>query len=211
MANNTLSAAQIQKYNTNPFILDDNYIYISHLDEALRYWVLPCVSDEIGDTLGSNFQATTALGRTAPVYTYSNSGPRTVHISLSLHRDMMEDVNHQFSNATLGYGEDYLDNLLHALQACAVPKYNLTDKAIEPPLVAVRLTNELFIKGVLINAISVTYRKPILSNGKYAQISLGLDIAEIDPYDADSIYTNGSFRGVVGVFKNSGKMGIFKE
>ncbi|MBO7078476.1 MAG: hypothetical protein J6W64_01540 [Bacilli bacterium] len=43
--------------------------------------------------MGSNFVPTNALGRTAPVYTYSNSGPRSVQIDLQLHRDMMDDVN----------------------------------------------------------------------------------------------------------------------
>ena len=86
---------------------------------------------------------------------------------------------------------------MHALQAIAVPKYNLSNKAIEPPLIALRLGHEVFIKGVLTSGIGVTYERPILEGDRYAQISLSITIAEVDPYDATSVYTNGSFRGEV--------------
>ena len=98
-----------------------------------------------------------------------------------------------------------MDNLLHALQAIAVPKYNLSNKAIEPPLVGLRVINEIFIKGVVTNSISVQYQKPIFANGKFAQIDLGIDIQEVDPYDAQTIYTNGSFRGMVGLMKRQSR------
>lgn len=197
----TSNKPTVKDYKNNTVYLEDNYIYISHLDEKLQYWKLPGVPDEVSDSMGSTFAENNALGRSAPVFTYSRSGPRTVHLSFNFHRDMMEDINMNFSNSTLGYGEDYVDNLIHALQAIAVPKYNLTNKAVEPPLVAVRLTNEIFIKGVVTNAIQVTYKKPILANGKYAQVSLGIDISEVDPYDATTVYANGSFRGVVSTLK----------
>lgn len=187
-------------------IVDENYIYISHLDEGLRYWKLPCVEDNITDSMGSTFASTSALGRSAPVYTYSSSGPRQVGITMRLHRDMVDEMNMNFSNSSLGKGEDYIDNLIHALQAIAVPRYNLTNKAIEPPLVAIRLTNEIFIKGVVTGSIQVTYGKPILSNGKYAQVSLTISIDEVDPYDATTVYQNGSFRGVVSTMKK--RMGL---
>lgn len=182
-------------------IIEENYLYISHLDEGLRYWKLPCVPDSISDAMGATWSPNQALGRSAPVFTYSNSGPRSVHFDFHLHRDMMDDVNMNWSNAELGYGEDYIDNLIHALQAVAVPKYNLSNKAIEPPLVGLRVMNEIFVKGVVINTITVQYQKPIFANGKFAAIDLGIDIQEVDPYDAPTIYTNGSFRGMVGVMK----------
>lgn len=143
----------------------------------------------------STFRDQNALGRSAPVYTYSNSGPRTVQVSIKLHRDMMDDANMGWSNSKLGYGEDYVDNLIHALQAIAVPKYNLNNRAVEPPLVALKLGKDIFIKGVVTSGIGITYEKPILYNDRYAQVSLQLTIAEIDPYDATTIYANGSFRG----------------
>ena len=178
-------------------ILEDNYIYISHLDDGFQFWKLPTWPETIADSMQSTFTPTTALGRTAPVYTFSNSGPRTVQIELPLHRDLMDDVNIGVSNSKLGEGEDYVDNLLRALQAIALPRYNLQNKAIEPPLVAIRISNEIFIKGIVTNGISVTYEKPILSNGKYASIKVSITVTEVDPYDATEVFKNGGFRGVV--------------
>jgi hypothetical protein len=178
-------------------VLEDNYIYISHLDEKFQFWKLPTWPDTVADTMTTNFQSTNALGRTAPVYTFSNAGPRTVQISIPLHRDIMDEVNIGISNVFLGEDEDYVDNLLKALQSIAVPKYNLQNKAVEPPLVAIRLSNEIFIKGVVTGSIGLTYSKPILSNGKYARVELSITVSEVDPYDATSVFKNGGFRGVV--------------
>ena len=178
-------------------VLDDNYIYISHLDEGFQFWKLPTWPDAISDRMQSSFQQTNALGRTAPVYTFNNAGPRTVQISIPLHRDIMDDINTGISNSKLGEGEDYVDNLLRALQAIALPKYNVKNKLVEPPLLALRLGNEIFIKGVLSSDIGLDFAKPILSNGKYAQVNLSLSISEVDPYDSTTVFKNGGFRGVV--------------
>lgn len=183
--------------NKTKRVLDDNYIYISHLDEGFQFWKLPTWPDTITDSMATSFSEQNALGRTAPVYTYNNSGPRVVQINLFLHRDMMDDINTGISNSKLGEGEDYVDNLLRALQAIALPKYNLQNKAIEPPMVAIRISNEIFIKGIVSQAISLTYKKPILSNGKYAIVELSLTVSEVDPYDSTTVYKNGGFRGVV--------------
>ncbi len=189
------------KKKIDKYILPENYIYISHLDEDFQFWRLPCCPETINDTMSSSFQDTSALGRSAPVMTYGHSGPRTVQIDLKIHRDMMDDVNVGVSNAALEKGEDYIDNLIRALQSISVPKYNLNNKAVEPPLVAIRLSNEVFIKGIVNGSIGLTYRLPILSNGKYAEVSLSLQITEVDPYDASTVFKNGSFRGVVKTLK----------
>ena len=110
---------------------------------------------------------------------------------------MIDEANVGYSNVPLKDGEDHSDKLISALQAIALPKYNLTNKAIEPPLVAIRLGRQVFIKGVVTSGITVTYRKPILSNEKYAVVGIGFTVAEVDPYDATTVYTNGSFRGLV--------------
>lgn len=183
-------------------LLLDNYIYISHLDEGLQFWRLPSSPDSINDQMQSNFAQATPLGRSAPVFTFGSAGPRTIQIDLQLHRDIMDDINEGYSNVKLqGRGEDYVDNLIKALQAIAVPKYNLDNKAVEPPLVAVRFENQIFIKGVVTSGIAVTYKKPILSNGKYAMASISFTVSEVDPYDATTVYKNGSFRGVVKTLK----------
>ena len=179
--------------------LPDCYIYISHLDGAgeVQYWKLPQYPDEITDQMQSTFSDQNALGRSAPVYTFSSSGPRTVQFNLEFHRDMIDDANVGYSNLVLKDGEDYSDRLISALQAIAVPKYNLSNKNIEPPLVAIRLGRQVFIKGVVTSGITITYKKPILVNEKYAVVGLGFTVAEVDPYDASTVYTNGSFRGLV--------------
>lgn len=156
--------------------------------------------------MGSTFAETSALGRSAPVFTYSKSGPRTVQINIELRRDIMDDLNYYTSNVKLESMEDYTDSLIHALQAIALPKYNASNKAIEPPLVALRLSNEVFIKGIVNGSIGVTYKLPILSNGKYAGVALQITVSEIDPYDATEVFKNGSFRGLVKTLRHGFNM-----
>lgn len=179
-------------------ILPDCYLYISHLDEDFRYWQLPGYPDEVTDNMDSTFTATSALGRSAPVYTFSNAGPRSINISLNFHRDMFEEMP---TNVKPKEGEDKAESFIHALQAIAVPKYNLSNKAIEPPLVAVRLGREVFIKGIVSGGVQVTYGKPILVNEKYATVKVSFTISEVDPYDATTVFQNGSFRGLTATLR----------
>lgn len=181
--------------------MPQNYIYISHLGNNGEYLMLPTSPDSIQDTMTSTFGQQNALSRSAPVFTYSNSGPRTVQVTLALHRDMMDDINMNVSNIALEPGEDYTDTLIKKLQAIALPKYNITNKAVEPPLVAVRFGNEVFIKGVVSGSISVTYEKPILNNNRYAMVTISFMVYEVDPYDASTVAKNGSFRGVTRTLK----------
>ena len=185
----------------NSRILPDCYLYISHLDEPYQYWMLPGYPDEVTDTMNSSFGETTALGRSAPVYTFSSAGPRSVAITLRFHRDMFEEIN-EFRGRQFQDGDDMVEHFIKAIQAIAVPKYNLSNKAIEPPIVAVRLGQEVFIKGVITSGISVTYSKPILVNEKYAGIQISFTIAEVDPYDATTVFQNGSFRGMTATMRH---------
>lgn len=185
-------------------VLPDCYLYISHLDEAYQYWMLPGYPDEVTDQMNSSFQENTALGRSAPVYTFSNAGPRSIQISLNFHRDMFDEINqflYPHGSSKFTDGDDLAEKFIHALQAIAVPKYNLSNKAIEPPLVAVRLGREVFIKGVITSGISVTYGKPILVNEKYATMKISFTISEVDPYDSSTVFQNGSFRGCVATLR----------
>ncbi len=181
--------------NDNIFnrILPDCYIYISHLDEDYQYWQLPGYPDEVTDDMKSNFSENNALGRSAPIYAFSSAGPRSISIGLSFHRDMFEEMP---SNVTPRDGEDKAESFIHALQSIAVPKYTLSSKAIEPPLVAIRLGKEVFIKGIVNGGVRVTYGKPILVNEKYAAIKIDFTVSEVDPYDATTVFQNGSFRGL---------------
>lgn len=176
--------------------LPDNYIYISHLGDDGEYLLLPNYPDSIQDSMGSDFASTNALSRSAPVYTYVNSGPRQMQISLELTRDMMDEVNIQNGSVFPELGQDYVDTLIKKLQAIAVPKYNLNNKLVEPPLVAIRFSNEVFIKGIVNGGVTVTYYKPILNDGKYSKVTINFQIYETDPYDATTVAKNGSFRGM---------------
>ena len=120
---------------------------------------------------------------------------------LKFHRDIMDALNAGTSNVAVKLGDDYVDTLIKALQAISLPRYNLSNKAVEPPLVALRLSQEVFIKGVVTSAIGLEYALPILSNGKYAQVSISFTVSEVDPYDATTVFQNGSFRGVVKTLK----------
>lgn len=186
-------------------ILPDCYLYISHLDEDYQYWMLPGYPEKVTDQMQSEFAANSALGRSAPVYTFSHSGPRTISINLSFHRDMFEEIN-QFlypkGSNLFADGQDMAEKFIHAIQAIAVPKYNLSNKAIEPPLVAIRLGREVFIKGIVSGGVSVTYGKPILSNEKYAIVEVSFTVSEVDPYDASTVFKNGSFRGLTATLRN---------
>ena len=196
----------MDKYN-----LIDNYIYFYHLD---KFCVLPMYPESISDSLGSHFGDVTALSRTAPVFTYIESGPRQVSILLSMHRDMMEDVNRNISNLKDNVvdfsGNDYVDTLIKFLQAAALPRYQIYtsgSKSVIPPMVAVRFGTDIFIKGIVNGGVQVQYKKPILNNNKYALVDVNFNIYETDPYDADSILADGSFRGVTRSFKD----GIYKS
>jgi hypothetical protein len=98
-------------------------------------------------------------------------------------------------------GEDKAESFIHAIQAIAVPKYNLSNKAIEPPLVAIRLGREVFIKGIVSGGVNVTYGKPILANEKYAIVDISFTISEVDPYDSSTVFKNGSFRGLTATLR----------
>lgn len=191
----------------------NNYIYLYHTNEFL---ILPTYPDQITDTMQSTFQSTNALSRSAPVFSYSNSGPRSVQISLNLHRDMLDDVNLNVSTLRVGtdltttttvdgvtvtsLSDDYVDTLIKRLQSISVPKYLAGSKTVEPPMVAIRFGDEIFIKGVVNGGISVTYNKPIIMvndrESKYAQVAISFTVSEVDPYDADSVARLGGFRGL---------------
>jgi hypothetical protein len=114
---------------------------------------------------------------------------------------MFEEINAVSGGGRFANGDDMAEKFIHALQAIAVPKYNLSNKAVEPPLVAIRLGKEVFIKGIVSGGISITYGKPILDNEKYAIIKVGFTVSEVDPYDATTIFKNGSFRGLTATLR----------
>ena len=164
----------------SPYKLIENYIYIYQLD---KYVIVPVYPDSLQDTLGSTFSSENILARTAPIFTYSNSGPRSIQVNFDLHRDLMNDINWDNINfiddVNAELGNDYIDTLIRYLQAMAMPAYNAVDLAtdtynsmINPPLIACKFGNSIFIKGIVDSDVSVTYSGPISKDGKYMQVSI---------------------------------------
>ena len=189
------------RYGRNPGKMLDNYIYIYHLpndtgDKMGQFVVLPTYPEQYTDSLQSTFQSESILARSAPIFAYSYSGPRTVGINISLHRDMMQQLNLGVSNLDVELGDDYVSSLVNKLQAVALPKYDYGNKMVNPPMVAVKFGNEFFIKGVVSGAIQVTGKLPLLPNGRYANVDINFSVSEVDPYDAETVVNQGSLRGL---------------
>lgn len=192
--------------------LVDNYIYIYQLD---KYLILPTYPETINDSLGSTFMSTNPLSRTAPIQSYAYSGPRTVQVSFELHRDLVSQLNYNnlgFIDSIMNdlQSDDYVDTLIKYLQAMALPSfkaasdaYDVITKMVNPPMVAVRWGNTVFIKGIVSGNVGVSWSGPIDSNGKYMTANINFSIIEVDPQDADSIAKWGSMRGLSTVLANS--------
>lgn len=179
------------------FSMIDNYVYLYHTDTFI---ILPIYPDSVMDSMGASFSPTTPLSRSAPIYSYQNSGPRTVSFSMTLQREMMSQVNWQKSNATVELGDDYIDTLIKQLDASVLPEYAASSKMVNPPIVAVRFGSDIFCKGVVTSPVSKTFGLPIITdsngNDKYSIVTIGFTVNEIDPYDASTVMTAGSFRGL---------------
>jgi len=89
---------------------------------------------------------------------------------------------------------DSVDTLVKEIQAAVLPTYASSSKMVDPPLVACRVGNEVYIKGIIVGSVSVSYSGPILYNDKYAICTIAFTITEVDPYDAYTVQNIGSFR-----------------
>lgn len=174
-------------------LLEKNYIYLFHLDQFV---ILPTVPETIQDSTSTTFSSTSIMGRSAPLFAYSYSGPRTMQITLNLHRDLMTQINYNVSNLKIDLSDDYVDTLIKYLQAMALPKYSNASKMVDPPMIFLRLGNDIAIKGIIQGGVTTTYNLPLLSNGKYAQVSVSFNVSEVDPQDASVVSVVGGFRGL---------------
>ena len=189
----------------------ENYIYIYQLGV---YVILPTYPDSVTDSLGSTFATENILSRTAPVYSYSYSGPRTVTLNFTFHRDLMNSLNYDNFNFIdeVGnmLGEDYIDTLVRYLQAMALPAFNAVEASssvynsmVNPPIIAVRIGTTIFIKGIVNGEVQVTYSGPISKEGKYMQVGVSFTVSEIEPQDAEQVAKWGSNRGMESLLTKS--------
>ena len=178
------------------------YIFLHHVKNIKGtngvLILLPSYADGINDNISISYSPTTPLSRSAPIYSYQSSGPRSLQVHFELHRDMMWQLNYQQSNLPINGtdGDDYVDIMAREIQAAALPVYSATEKMVNPPLVSLRLGNDVFIKGVINGNVGVSYGYPILENKKYATIKIDFGINEVTPYSADDVIRMGSFRGM---------------
>jgi len=181
--------------STKIFSMIDNYVYLYHTDTLIA---IPTYPESISDSMSATFTPTTPLARSAPIYSYSASGPRSFTVDLHLHRELMNQINTSASSLNVPNldSEDYVDILIKQLQAVTLPRYAAAEKMVNPPIIAVRFGTDIFCKGVVAGAITTTFSGPILRNDKYALVDINFPINEIEPYDADSVMTLGSYRGL---------------
>lgn len=190
------------------FNMIDNYIYLYHTDTFI---VIPAYPENFTDSMSVQYNTESPLMRSAPIFTYSSSGPRQINVTINMHREMMQQINYGVSNAKVALNDDYVDELIKQIQAAVLPKYSASAKMVDPPLVAIRFGNEIFCKGVISGSVDVTYDVPVLQNGKYAQVGLTFTMNEVEPYDAETVLQVGSYRGLDEdlerrLWKASGKM-----
>lgn len=188
----------LRSVNSKYFNMIDNYIYLYHTNTLIA---LPLFPESIQDSMVTTYTPTTPMSRSAPIYSYSHSGPRALTLELPLHRDMMNAIN--VDNSSLFSAkldelsdEDYVDTMINQLQSAALPRYASAEKMINPPLVAVRFGNSIFCKGIVDNGVSTIHSGPILANNKYALVTVSFTIHEVDPYDAETVAIEGGFRGI---------------
>lgn len=204
----------VSMYNSLPsshkkYVMIDNYIYLYHTD---TYIVLPTFSDSVSDRIDISYSPETPLGRSAPIYSYQHSGPRSIQITLNLHREMFNEINMGVSNIDISKSknsnyQDYLDYLIFNLQSAAYPRYNNSKKVVTPPVVALKMGKDIFIKGVISGGVNVDYSTPILKNERYAVATIALSINEVDPFSADTAALMGGYR-VIGSLSSSSKKNL---
>lgn len=72
--------------STHTLNMIDNYIYMYHT----KTWIImPTYPETITDATGVTFSSSQPLSRSAPIYSYSYSGPRSITFTFNLNRDMM--------------------------------------------------------------------------------------------------------------------------
>lgn len=188
---------QYSSEKTKVFSMIDNYVYLYHTDTLI---VIPTYPESIDDQTSVTFNKSTPLARSAPIYSYAASGPRTFNVKLDLHRELMNEIN--TSNSSLRgavpsiESVDYVDMMVNQLRAAALPRYASAEKMVNPPVVAVRFGKDIFCKGVVDGGVGVVYSGPILRTDVYAVVEVSFSISEIDPYDADSVMTVGGYRSL---------------
>ena len=153
----------------------DNYIIFHHTGKS---FIIPVDPDSVADSMNASFAQNHPLSRSAPIYSYQNSGPRNVQVSFTLHRDLCKEFNPN--------SEDAVEELVNNLEGMVLPDYNSASKVVNPPIVSLKIRDEIFITAIVQN-VGKSFNLPLLNyngNYKYAIVNLNFSVAEIQPYSA---------------------------
>ena len=182
----------------------DSYIYIYHLGLKFN---LPTLPDSLSDNMPIDFSTQPVLARSAPQISWSSAGPRSIQITIPIHRQIfamendfktflpLDDLQKYGVNPESIKKYDAADWLINALVSLSLPRYSDAEKAITPPSVLVRYGNEFCIRGVPSSVIK-TSSGPWLKSGKMAMIILQFTVTETEPYSAEYALQSGSLRGI---------------
>lgn len=179
----------------------ENYIIFHHIPGIVDKnkpltLTIPVDPENISDSMGASFAENIPLSRSAPIYSYQHSGPRTVTIQLDLHRDLFREFNMDLSK--YNPNEDAVDLLVKCLDAAVLPDYDSAGKIVNPPIVSLKIRDEIYIKGVINGSVNIGYNPPVLNIPKlgtrYAMVNVGFTISEITPYNASIIKNIGKVR-----------------
>ncbi len=184
------------KIKQNLSIPTENYIVLHHINKK---FIIPVDPDAISDSMGASFAENTPLSRSAPIYSYQHSGPRSVQVTFTLHRDLCREYNPG--------SDDMVDELITNLDALVLPEYDAASKIVNPPVVSLKIRDEVYIKGVVTGSVGVTYNLPIINYGtkdkavyKYALVTISFGINEITPYSASILPdVGGKYRASSGI------------
>ena len=85
-----------------------------------------------------------------------------------------------------------VEELIDNLEGMVLPDYNSANKVVNPPIVSLKIRDEIYIKGVVAGTVGKNFQLPLLNYGgqyKYAIVSLNFSIQEIQPYSASILST----------------------
>ncbi len=198
-------AIKVRK-RSNLGIPTENYIILHHINKT---FLIPVDPDAISDNMSVSFAENTPLSRSAPIYSYQNSGPRSVQVTFTLHRDLVRELNPELKTEN---GEDPVDALVTWLDAIVLPDYDSANKIVNPPLVSLKIRDEIYIKGVVTGSVGVTYNLPLINYGtaekavyKYAMVTISFGVNEITPYSASILpKVGGKYRQTSGISDSVG-------
>lgn len=167
----------------------DNYIIAHHITVNQGTLVLPKsyripgYPQQVSDSMSATYQNVEILARSAPIYSWARSGPRTLTFQLSVHKDM----DWEGSGYDLTKVGD-ISELMEEYQALTLPNYEDAYR-VEAPKLTIRIGNSIRITGIP-QEISFTAALPLDPYGSYMAGTFSFTINEINPYEAKEVVTS---------------------